>query len=58
MLYVIQGIPEVQYSGLLLATGTAKCINSLGTFGFNIRCMVNDYHSENVNSFKCSHKDF
>ena len=53
MLYVIQGIPEVQYSGLLLATGTAKCINSLGTFGFNIWCMVNDYHSENVTSFKC-----
>ena len=56
--YAIKAIPEVQYSGQSLATETAECIHSLGASGFNVRCVVNDNHFANVNSFKCLHNDF
>ena len=56
--YVIKAIPEVQYSVQLLATKTAECINSLRSSGFNDRSVANDNHFENVNSFKCLHKNF
>ena len=56
--YAIKAIPEVQYSGQSLATETAECIHSLGASGFNARCVVNDNHFANVNSFKCLHNDF
>ena len=46
--YVINAIPEVQYSGQLLATKTAECINSLGASGFNARYVKNNNHSANV----------
>ena len=56
--YVIKAIPEVQYSGQLLATETAECIKSLGASGFNVLCIINDNHFANANSFKCLHKNF
>ena len=46
--YVIKPIPEVQYSGQLLATKTAECINSLGASGLNARYVKNNNHSANV----------
>ena len=51
--FVIKALPETKITGELLAQHISECISCLSKVGFNVRAVVTDNHSTNVNAFKC-----
>ena len=50
---VIKALPETKISGEWLAQLISECISCLSKVGFNVRAVVTENHSSNVNAFKC-----
>ena len=51
--FVIKALPETKITGEWLAQHISECISCLSKVGFNVRAVVTDNHSSNVNAFKC-----
>ena len=51
--FVIKALPETKITGEWLAQHISECISRLSKVGFNVRAVVTDNHSSNVNAFNC-----
>ena len=49
--YVVKELPETTISGAWLSDQIDECIDILADCGFNVRAVVTDNHSANVNAF-------
>ena len=56
--YIIKASPEVTINGSWLSTEICSCISSLSKAGFNVRGVVTDNHSSNVNAFSILQKAY
>ena len=56
--YIIKASPEVTINGSWLTTKICSCISSLLKAGFNVRGVVTDNHSSNVNAFSIHQKAY
>ena len=50
---VVKALPEAKITGEWLAQHISECISCLSKVGFNVRAVVTDNHSSNVNAFNC-----
>ena len=50
---VIKALPETKITGEWLAQHISECISCLSKVGSNVRAVVTDNHSSNVNAFNC-----
>ena len=53
ILFVIQALPKTQITGEWLAQHISECILCLSKVGLNVRAVVTDNHSSDVNAFNC-----
>ena len=51
--FVIKALPETKITDEWLAQHISECISRLSKVGFNVRAVVTDNHSSNVNTFNC-----
>ena len=51
--FVIKDLPETKITGEWLAQHISECISCLSKVGRNVRAVVTDNHSSNVNAFNC-----
>ena len=56
--YIIKASPDVTINGSWLSTEICSCISSLSKAGFNVRGVVTDNHSSNVNAFSILQKAY
>ena len=56
--YIIKASHEVTINGSWLSTEICSCISSLSKAGFNVRGVVTDNHSSNVNAFSILQKAY
>ena len=55
---VVKAFPETAISGSWLSDQINECIDTLADCGFNVRAVVMDNHSANVNAFSNLHKKY
>ena len=56
--YVVKAFPETTISGSWLSDQIDECIDTLADRGVNVRAVVTDNHSANVNAFSNLHKKY
>ena len=56
--YVVKAFPEETVNGLWLSEQIDECITTLANCGFNVRAVVTDNHSANVNAFSRLQKKY
>ena len=49
--YVVKSVPETQITGEFVKESLVECLNMLHENGFNVRGVVSDDHSTNVNAY-------